>query len=99
MKTTNKLIFLTSLLAFLACDDDLLTDQDPARYTSPDLDGALEGNIINENIIKKISEINEIKIQVGGGIRNSEHIKKLLDFGVDKVILGTAAVEYIDFLK
>tara|TARA_Y100000590_G_scaffold400233_1_gene484139 strand:- start:731 stop:1450 length:720 start_codon:yes stop_codon:yes gene_type:complete len=64
-----------------------------------DLDGALEGNIINENIIKKISEINEIKIQVGGGIRNSEHIKKLLDFGVDKVILGTAAVENIDFLK
>ena len=40
-----------------------------------DLDGALEGNIINENIIKKISEINEIKIQVGGGIRNTEHIK------------------------
>ena len=64
-----------------------------------DLDGALEGNIINENIIKKISEINEIKIQVGGGIRNSEHIKKLLDFGVDKVILGTSAVENIDFLK
>jgi len=64
-----------------------------------DLDGALEGNIINENIIKKISEINEIKIQVGGGIRNSEHIKKLLNFGVDKVILGTAAVENIDFLK
>ena len=42
MKTTNKLIFLTSLLAFLACDDDLLTVQDPARYTSPDLDGALD---------------------------------------------------------
>tara|TARA_B100000029_G_scaffold203179_1_gene201349 strand:- start:729 stop:1448 length:720 start_codon:yes stop_codon:yes gene_type:complete len=64
-----------------------------------DLDGTLKGNIINENIIKEISEINEIKIQVGGGIRNSEHIKKLLDFGVDKVILGTAAVENIDFLK
>jgi hypothetical protein len=42
MKITNKLIFLTSLLAFLACDDDLLTVQDPARYTSPDLDGALD---------------------------------------------------------
>jgi len=42
MKITNKLIFLTSFLAFLACDDDLLTVQDPARYTSPDLDGALD---------------------------------------------------------
>ena len=42
MKITNKLVILTSLLAFLACDDDLLTVQDPARYTSPDLDGALD---------------------------------------------------------
>ena len=42
MKIRNKLVILTSLLAFLACDDDLLTVQDPARYTSPDLDGALD---------------------------------------------------------
>ena len=42
MKTTNKIIFLSSLLAFLACDDDLLTVQEPARYTSPDLGGALD---------------------------------------------------------
>ena len=42
MKIRNKLVILTSVLAFLACDDDLLTVQDPARYTSPDLDGALD---------------------------------------------------------
>jgi len=64
-----------------------------------DLDGALKGNPINENIIKEISKINTIKIQVGGGIRSAEHIKKLIDLGVDKVIIGTAAVENIDFLK
>ena len=64
-----------------------------------DLDGALKGNPINENIIKEISKINKIKIQVGGGIRSLEHIKKLLDLGVDKVIIGTAAVENIEFLK
>ncbi len=64
-----------------------------------DLDGALNGNIINESIIKEISKISEIKIQVGGGIRTLEHIKKFLDFGVDKVILGTIAVEKIDILK
>ena len=64
-----------------------------------DLDGALEGNLINKEIIKKISEIDKIKIQVGGGIRSLEHIESLINFGVDKIIIGTAAVENIEFLK
>ena len=64
-----------------------------------DLDGALEGNLINKEIIKKITEIDKIKIQVGGGIRSLEHIEKLINFGVDKIIIGTAAVENIEFLK
>ena len=64
-----------------------------------DLDGALEGNLINKEIIRKISEIDKIKIQVGGGIRSLEHIEKLINFGVDKIIIGTAAVENIEFLK
>jgi len=64
-----------------------------------DLDGALKASPVNEDIIKKISEKNKIKIQIGGGIRSFDHIKKLISFGVDKVILGTAAVENIEFLK
>tara|TARA_B100001540_G_scaffold95563_1_gene86129 strand:- start:1645 stop:2364 length:720 start_codon:yes stop_codon:yes gene_type:complete len=64
-----------------------------------DLDGALDNRTINENIIKEISLIHKIKIQVGGGIRSLEHIKKLLDAGANKVILGTAAIESIEFLK
>ena len=64
-----------------------------------DLDGALAKKPINENIIKKISKLSKIKIQIGGGIRSIEHIKRLLDFNVDKVILGTAAVENIEFLE
>ena len=64
-----------------------------------DLDGALSGKPVNENIIKKICKINKIKIQIGGGIRSIEHIQKLLDFNADKVILGTAAIENIEFLK
>jgi len=64
-----------------------------------DLDGALAGNPVNETIIKEISKINKIKIQIGGGIRSLDHIKKLLDFGVNKVIVGTAAVENVEFLK
>ena len=64
-----------------------------------DLDGALEGKLVNKSIIKDIIKNNNVKIQVGGGIRSLERIKKLLDFGIDKVVLGTAAVENIDFLK
>jgi len=64
-----------------------------------DLDGALAEKPVNDNIIKEISKINKIKIQLGGGIRSLDHIKKLLDFGIDKVIIGTAAVENIEFLK
>ncbi len=64
-----------------------------------DLDGALAENLVNETIIKEISKINKIKIQMGGGIRSLDHIKKLLDFGIDKVIIGTAAVENVEFLK
>tara|TARA_B100001996_G_C18657947_1_gene591926 strand:+ start:880 stop:1599 length:720 start_codon:yes stop_codon:yes gene_type:complete len=64
-----------------------------------DLDGALEGKLINEKAIKDITHINKIKVQVGGGVRSLEHIEKLLDFGVDKVILGTAAVENIKLLE
>jgi len=64
-----------------------------------DLDGALKEKPINENIIKEISKNNKIKVQIGGGIRSIDHIKRLLDFGIDKVILGTAAVENIELLK
>ena len=64
-----------------------------------DLDGALNANPINENIIKEISQINKIKIQIGGGIRSLEHIERLLNLKIDKVILGTAAVENIEFLE
>tara|TARA_Y100000590_G_scaffold79926_1_gene88739 strand:+ start:9608 stop:10327 length:720 start_codon:yes stop_codon:yes gene_type:complete len=64
-----------------------------------DLDGALEGKIINKDIIKKIAKISNIKIQVGGGVRSEEHIEQLVNVGVDTVIIGTAAVENIEFLK
>jgi phosphoribosylformimino-5-aminoimidazole carboxamide ribotide isomerase len=64
-----------------------------------DLDAALEKKYTNENIIKEISKIKKIKVQIGGGVRSLDHIKKLLDLGVDKIILGTAAVEKIEFLK
>lgn len=64
-----------------------------------DLDGAKEGSQKNFDIIKKVREAINIPIQVGGGIRDEDRIKKLLDLGVDRVILGTVAVENPNFLK
>ncbi|MBL4932407.1 1-(5-phosphoribosyl)-5-[(5-phosphoribosylamino)methylideneamino]imidazole-4-carboxamide isomerase [Clostridium paridis] len=58
-----------------------------------DLDGAKEGTGINEEIILKIAKDLDMSIEVGGGIRNLDRIDKLLSNGVDKVILGTAAIE------
>jgi len=64
-----------------------------------DLDGALEGRFTNKNIIQNIAKINNIKIQVGGGVRSLEQIDQLLNVGVDKIILGTKAIEDLNFLK
>jgi len=64
-----------------------------------DLDGALSGELVNleiiENIIKKLN----ISIEIGGGIRTLDKIKAYIDIGVDKVILGSAAIQDPNFLK
>ena len=64
-----------------------------------DLDGALQGKSVNLNKLEKIIKTNNFSVQVGGGIRSLESIKKFVDIGVDKVILGTAAFENLNFLK
>lgn len=64
-----------------------------------DLDGAKEGSQKNFDVIKRVREAINIPIQVGGGIRDEERIKALLNLGVDRVILGTAAVKNMPFLQ
>jgi len=64
-----------------------------------DLDGALTGESVNLNVIQDIVSKFDLKIEVGGGIRNLESIQKYNDSGVEKVILGTAAVKDTVFLK
>ena len=64
-----------------------------------DLDGALEGKLVNKTIIKEICKNNKIKIQLGGGVRSLKSVEELLNLGIDKVIVGSAAVENIQFLK
>ena len=64
-----------------------------------DLDGALTGETVNLNIIRDIVSKFDFKIEIGGGIRNFESIKKYFDAGVEKVILGSAAIKDKNFLK
>ncbi len=64
-----------------------------------DLDGALTGETVNLVIIQEIVSKFDIKIEIGGGVRNFESIKKYTDAGVEKVILGSAAIKDKNFLK
>ena len=64
-----------------------------------DLDGALTGETVNLDIIQEIVHKFDLKIEVGGGIRTIDSIKKYIDEGVEKVILGSAAIKDKNFLK
>jgi phosphoribosylformimino-5-aminoimidazole carboxamide ribotide isomerase len=64
-----------------------------------DLDGALTGEAVNLDIIQEIVKKFDLKIEIGGGIRNFESIQKYVDAGVEKVILGSAAIKDKNFLK
>ena len=64
-----------------------------------DLDGALTGDTVNLDIIEEIVSKFDLKIEIGGGIRNFKSIKKYIDVGVEKVILGSAAIKNKIFLS
>lgn len=64
-----------------------------------DLEGAKDGTTPNLSVIKKIRDTVDLFIEVGGGIRTLETIEKYISIGVDRVILGTAAVTDEDFLR
>ena len=64
-----------------------------------DLDGAVTGETVNLEIIKEIVNKFKIEIEVGGGIRDFESIQKYNDIGVEKIILGSAAINDKKFLE
>ena len=64
-----------------------------------DLDGALTGETVNLEIIEEIVKNFDLKIEVGGGVRSIESIKEYTSAGVEKVILGSAAIKDKNFLK
>ena len=64
-----------------------------------DLDGALTGETVNQDIIKDIVFKFDLKVEIGGGIRNLHSVQKYIDSGAEKVILGSAAIKDKNFLK
>ena len=64
-----------------------------------DLDAAKTGLPINDSSIKKITESINIPIQIGGGIRSKERVEQLFSYGIDKVIMGTSAIENKKMVK
>ena len=64
-----------------------------------DLDGALTGETVNLDIIQDIVGKFDLKVEIGGGIRNLDSIQKYIDAGAEKVILGSAAIKDKIFLN
>ena len=64
-----------------------------------DLDGALTGETVNLDIIQDIVSKFDLKVEIGGGIRNLDSVQKYIDAGAEKVILGSAAIKDKNFLK
>lgn len=91
----NKKTYFTDPMEVL----DLFIESKSENLHIVDLDGASKGNVFNFNIIEKIIKKCGLFTQVGGGIRNEETIKKYLNIGVKRIILGTIAFEDSDFLK
>ncbi len=64
-----------------------------------DLDGAKDGTTANFDTVEDIIKNTGLSVEIGGGVRNMERIKKYIDIGVDRVIIGTAAITEPDFLR
>ena len=64
-----------------------------------DLDGAKDGTMANFDTIRNIVKATGLSVEVGGGIRSEERIKRYLDLGVDRCILGTIAVKDFAFTE
>jgi phosphoribosylformimino-5-aminoimidazole carboxamide ribotide isomerase len=64
-----------------------------------DLDGAKEGKRINDRFVLEVAKSLNVKVQIGGGIRTEEDVAYYLENGVDRVILGSAAISNPPFVK
>ncbi len=62
-----------------------------------DLDGAKDGTLANFDVVADVVEKTDMFVEIGGGIRDEERIKRYIDAGVGRVILGTVAAEKPEF--
>ena len=74
-------------------------EQGASRLHLVDLDGAAQGEPVNLDIIAAIVDQSEIPVQVGGGVRSSATAAKLMSIGVERVVIGTAAVRSPDLVR
>ena len=74
-------------------------EQGASRLHLVDLDGAKSGDPVNDASVKAITEALSIPVQLGGGVRSVERAESLLDYGLERVILGTAAIENPELVK
>ena len=74
-------------------------EQGATRLHLVDLDAARTGNPINDQAIKSIAKVLKIPIQLGGGVRTLDRAEELINFGIEKVILGTIAIEEPELVK
>ena len=64
-----------------------------------DLDGAFAGEAVNFRAIERIVKSTRLRVEVGGGIRDEARVKEYLNLGVDRFILGSAALKNRDFVR
>jgi phosphoribosylformimino-5-aminoimidazole carboxamide ribotide isomerase len=73
-------------------------NQGATRLHLVDLDGARQGQTVNDAAVRSITAALSIPVQLGGGVRTRERVEQLLELGLDRVILGTLAVEDPDLV-
>ena len=64
-----------------------------------DLDGAKTGEQVNLDLVGRIASLSDVPVQLGGGVRTVEAAQIAVDKGVDRVIVGTAALENVEFVE
>ena len=74
-------------------------EQGAQRLHLVDLDGAAAGEVRNTKAIEEIVKNTSLAVELGGGIRRSEEVEQLIKLGVQRVILGTVAVEQLELTK
>ena len=73
-------------------------EQGATRLHLVDLDGAKRGEPVNDDAVRAITAALSIPVQLGGGVRSAERADDLLRCGLDRVILGTVAIEQPDLV-